>query len=332
MSDFSPLVRHRYCDPAMWQSPWLADLPEEYFERFGDHLAEVYLPSTIGPNSSLGGWWQREFTIQLFVRMQQSHHILLPWVKEVIDLRDSAVLEIGCGTGSSTAPFALAARSVVACDISADSLKACRLRCEILGATNVEFVQCDPDWLNRDMIDWPVALEQVDVVLCYALLEHLTIPERLSFLRALWAGIRTGTKVIFFETPNRLAPKDWHSSDLLFAQILPDELTVEYYLRSPREVVRRNQGSLAKELDRAHREKNYRWGRGVSFHEFELAIGLGNLRIINDGYSDKVLPHRSTWAAPDFEAALADLLSSAELGVHRGFARPSLDLIIEKFR
>ena len=39
------------------------------------------------------------------------------------------------------------------------------------------------------------------------------------------------------------------------------------------------------------RRRFYRLGRGVSYHEFDLAIGLSECEVINDGYS-RLLTHR----------------------------------------
>jgi ubiquinone/menaquinone biosynthesis C-methylase UbiE len=243
------------------------------------------------------------------------------------------VLEIGCGSGSSTVPIALNSGSVTAVDISSMSLDAAKFRADLLGVSNVQWALAEPSWLSKGSISWPVTLAEVNVVICYAVLEHLAIQERMHFLRSMWRDIAPGTKVVFFETPNRFAPSDWHSSDLSFAQVLPDELLVEYYSRSPRPQVRKDHALPATDnLEQVQRERLYRWGRVVSFHEFELAIGLDQFRIINDGYSSLIRAHRDQGfgAIIDFEEALISAFLANNPRVPASFARPSLDLIIEK--
>ena len=67
--------------------------------------------------------------------------MLVPWVQRVRPLEAASVLEIGCGTGSSTAAFATMASRHTCIEILESSIEAARRRCELLGIDNVDFVQ-----------------------------------------------------------------------------------------------------------------------------------------------------------------------------------------------
>jgi 2-polyprenyl-3-methyl-5-hydroxy-6-metoxy-1,4-benzoquinol methylase len=226
------MKRHKYSSEESWQSEWLNTVPENYFEVFGEYLADVHFPAEGFRVDPALDWCRREFDIQLFVRMQQAELVFVPWLLEAIDLEGKRVLEIGCGTGSSTVPIARRAGSVVACDISSDSVKTNRLRADLMGVQNVNYELFSGDWLSEPTVKWPAPPEQFDVVVCYALIEHLLVNERLNFLTDLWARLKPGGVLVVYETPNRLFPLDWHSSGCLFAQVLPDDLTALYYSRS----------------------------------------------------------------------------------------------------
>jgi S-adenosylmethionine-dependent methyltransferase len=70
------------------------------------------------------------------------------------------------------------------------------------------------------------------------------------------------------ETPNRLWYLDSHTSYLPYFGWLPDELALQYSRFSPRDTIRRLPSEPA---ERGLRDLR-RSGRGVSFHEFDLAI------------------------------------------------------------
>jgi hypothetical protein len=115
---------------------------------------------------------------------------------------------------------------------------------------------------------------EVDVFLLYAVLEHLTVSERLDVLRLAREVVKPDGAIVVCETPNRLIYFDHHTARMPFFHLLPDELALEYRRLAPR-------GQLRDELDEADSQGGReaaldaiaRWGRGVSFHEFELAFG-----------------------------------------------------------
>src|SRR3712207_2222896 len=111
----------------------------------------------------------------------------------------------------------------------------------------------------------------------------MSIPERLTSLREVWSVLRPGGILIVYETPNRLAWMDWHSFLLPFFHCLPDDLALRYAHKSPRKGFGVSGSTPNEQLESLHR-----LGRGVSYHEFELALGWDQLTVLNDGFSPRV--------------------------------------------
>jgi 2-polyprenyl-3-methyl-5-hydroxy-6-metoxy-1,4-benzoquinol methylase len=141
-------------------------------------------------------------------RVAYALRYVVPWVERLTGpLAGKQVLEVGCGTGSSTVAFAAAGAMIFATDIHSPSLDAARLRVIEDGvATHVKFAQTDP-LLTQDL---PAA----DIVLCYALLEHMMPAERLACFDRMWTALKTGGCLVVYETPNRFWPFDGHTTKL----------------------------------------------------------------------------------------------------------------------
>lgn len=119
---------------------------------------------------------------------------------------------------------------------------------------------------------------QFDLVVFPASLEHMTLEERLEAIRTTWEMLPTGGLWCLLETPNRLWFFDQHTSRLPFFHWLPDDLALLYAQHSPRLSFRAKFGTPdgAAWLDLA------RAGRGVSFHELEVAVGpLARLEVVS---------------------------------------------------
>jgi S-adenosylmethionine-dependent methyltransferase len=97
----------------------------------------------------------------------------------------------------------------------------------------------------------------------------MTLTERLASLRQAWDLLVPGGSIGAIEAPNRLWFSDGHTSQLPFFNWLPDELAFAYAPHSPRENFRELYGDGAVE----GMEHFLRRGRGVSYHEFVLALG-----------------------------------------------------------
>jgi S-adenosylmethionine-dependent methyltransferase len=312
-------------------SKWAQSFPNGYMESMRDILIREHF-NFPNPNEYLETQaGQNELELQTYGRMQQAHDCLIPWLEQGCQLQSLNVLEIGCGTGSSTVPVALKAKSLLGIDIDPNDVRCAQYRCELFALKNVELKVAESTWLNnRESFDELIADFPPNVIICYAVLEHLLIPERILCLRAMWECLPEGGILVTYETPNRLFWWDWHGSKMPFFEWLPEELASVFYVRSPRADCPRS--LFSENVQDFDDEKNlamYRWGRGVSYHEYDLAIGLAKMEILLDGFSPKA-DHRQQYmpACPGFEEALLHVLEQEK--IPRGFACPSLDLVIKK--
>lgn len=316
--------------PDIWTTAWVESLPERYFRDFARVLREDYFRGQSFLETDAG---RRLIAAQLFVRMAQAQQLFLPWVAGAVDLARSRVLEIGSGTGSCTVSLLMAGAEVHALDIDPAAIAAAEKRREALDAPDrVRFETVSADWLeSASGYAWQDV--RADVIVCYALLEHLTIRERIVLLNGAMRALPVGGHLVLHETPNRLAPLDWHSSHLPFHDVLPDELAQMNLTRCTRTDRPTHFVKTRLDEDPGHLTALYRQGRGASFHEFDLAIGLDNFEVVKDG---RDLPYRRPKAiegAPfaafaKFAEATGDVLEA--MGIHRGFACASLDLVLRK--
>jgi SAM-dependent methyltransferase len=245
---------------------------------------------------------------------------IVPWVGKTVQLGTARVLEIGCGTGSSTAAFAPWVKEVVAFEIEAKSVAMAQERLRLFGIGNA---QCIAAEFHGDS-----DVGTVDVVLLFAVLEHMTWEEMERTVTAAWRALRPGGVLVVCETPNRLAPKDYHTSWLPFFQVLPPEIQRRYYRNSTR-------AGFVSDLDGAAHlsQDDYamhltRWGRGVSYHEFEILFGRAfHDWIVADGYEREILPIAPRFADDDI---LRDTFKKMDVKVSRAFCRWFLYFIARK--
>lgn len=244
---------------------------------------------------------------------------IVPWVQQMFDLSGKEVIEVGCGTGSSTAAFAPHAGVVHSYEIDESSAEIAELRFRLSDLKNVK--------LYREQFTG-TSSASADLVLLAATLEHMTIEERIAILRAGWSALRPGGALVVCETPNRLSLSDPHTSFLPFFQQIPDELKLHYLDHSPR-------AEFIEHMQRVQRDKPdgtmislARWGFGASFHEFECAIGDEvHATVIADGYEPQILAlHPANFE----DAMLAMAFERLGMAKHRAFTRTWLFLILAK--
>ena len=244
---------------------------------------------------------------------------VLPWIRRHVDLADKVVVEIGCGTGSSTAAIAPLARTVHAYEVSADAGRVCAERMRILGIQNVQMEVLAPLEIQRHL-DATFGTSGIDVVMLYAVLEHMSLDERLLALANTWRLLNPGGFLIVGETPNRLVYSDEHTSGLPFFNMLPDDLALLYARKSSR-------AHFVDDLKQGRRTSRLyaleKWGRGVSYHDFEVAIGdLAGLVVGGDDGPDQKSGPEEELLQRWFE------LSGLDLPVC--FTRAYLELILRK--
>jgi protein-L-isoaspartate O-methyltransferase len=228
----------------------------------------------------------------LFKREDRIRAQVVPWVANTIDLASAAVLEVGSGTGSSTAAFASHVRHIHAFEISTRATEASLARLKLFEHHNVSVVNAEFNAYS--------SLPPIDVVLLYAVLEHMTWPEMRATVGAAWDKLRPGGVMVVCETPNRLALYDYHTSWIPFFQQLPPELQREYAERSTREGYRESIRS-SQHLGRDEFDLFMtRWGHGISYHEFELLFSEEFHKwIVADGYEEEILPIAPRYAEDD---------------------------------
>jgi len=251
----------------------------------------------------------------------------IPWVTKVLDLSDKAIVEIGCGTGSSTAAFAHFAEHIYAYEVSESSASAARARIQAMGINNVSIIQSEPDALLETLKSNHHA--GVSVVLLFAVLEHMTVQERLRTLKEAWDLLLPGGILIVAETPNRLTYFDHHTSWLPFFHFLPLDLAVEYYDRSPREMVKLGLKHYRNQLGANTAEDALtRMGTAVSFHEFEIALG-SNLKdlLVADGDAEEM---RSLYPLSIEERLLQQYFIEKNVNQPLAFTNQTFNLIFQK--
>ncbi len=201
-------------------------------------------------------------------RLRRARDHLVPWVDQTFPLAGATVLEFGCGHGPVSCAFATRAERVIGVDVEAEYVADGRRFVAECGAENVELHHHPVG----EIVDAVAARTgEIDVFLLYAVLEHLTLDERLDAARARARGDRRRSGVIVVcEAPNRLFPFDHHTTRLPFFTMLPDDLALRYWRRSERPDFRKAMDEAVH--DGREAEALARWGRGVSYHDFELAF------------------------------------------------------------
>jgi S-adenosylmethionine-dependent methyltransferase len=252
---------------------------------------------------------------------------IVPWVARTKSLRDATVLEIGCGAGASTAAFAQQCKRIVGFDIDANGLEGARRRMEILGLHNVELRLVEPATLLTSLGEAGKASGGADVVLLYAVLEHQTTQERIDTLRLGWELLRDGGVLVVTDTPNRLTYSDYHTAFLPFYHMLPHDLAVLYASKSKRATFPESIAAFARMGQAQAEEHLVRWGRGASYHEFELAIGAIEDKVVGDGFDPEILRSKPITIE---ERLLYTYFRAFNVPVPPGFARQCIDVILKK--
>jgi S-adenosylmethionine-dependent methyltransferase len=228
-------------------------------------LRERYLaarpPGYLGSDAG-----RKDLADHLEGRLEKDRCYIIPWLDSLGGLEGRHVLEIGSGTGASTLAMAEQGARVEAVDIDGPSLEIAELRCRLHGLESQVRVSI------ANAADLPESLARpasYDLVVFYASLEHMTQEERLSAIATTWPLVKPGGHWCIVGTPNRLWHFDYHTSFLPFYFWLPDDLAYAYSSRSPRGGFNDRYRPPA---DEAGRLDFLRRGRGVSYHEFEIAL------------------------------------------------------------
>ncbi len=295
--------------------------------RVPKHIRNNYIKTPpLNPNNQNDIDLTENFTrLNSDTRLMFFRNKLIPWLDNIRCLKNLRILEIGCGTGSSTIAFSEQSLSVTAIDLNEDFLHEAATKCQILGF-QTQFYK-----LNAIDIDRFFPIESFDLIVFMASLEHMTLLEREQSLASAYKLLPKGGLLCITGSPNRLHFLDSHTSLLPFFHWLPDELAMKYSKFSKR-VEYRNHICEIKD-DKEGMEPFYRWGRGISFHEIEIALNpLNELEIISDltsyikrknyAYAFASVFTTNYW----YEKFLSHLYPS----LNKAFFRPYIDIVIEK--
>jgi 2-polyprenyl-3-methyl-5-hydroxy-6-metoxy-1,4-benzoquinol methylase len=195
-------------------------------------------------------------------RLNSDRRTYIPWLNSFLPLSKSSILEVGAGTGSSTVALAEQGTRVTGIDILEEGIAVAKDKCRLFGV--------EANLIVENFLEYtPEGDQQFDSIIFFASLEHMLPEERLQALPRAWEMVRPGGYLIIIEAPNRLWYDDWHTSLLPFFNWLPRELALEYIQFSPRaELV-----DLLTPPSDVNLVELQRWGLGVSFHEFDVALG-----------------------------------------------------------
>ncbi len=292
-----------------------ASLKENYFihENASYKDNEAYLSSDAG---------QKDLRDHLYGRLDGFRITVIPWLNNAKPLSGSRILEIGCGSGSSTVALAEQGAEVTAVDIVEKDLMVAKDRSKVYGL-NVNFICANATEL-KEML----AGQHFDLIIFFACLEHMTHNERMIAMKNTWDMLSPGDLWCVIDTPNRLWYYDSHTAQLPFFSWLPDDLAFLYSKFSPRKIF----CDSYREMDDDLKLHFLRRGRGVSYHEFELTMkGAENLDVVSSlpiFLGSQNLLRKVLWALTNrrFES----FLRQAGPKIHKGFYHGYLDLIIRK--
>lgn len=264
---------------------------------------------------------------QTYQRYERFEGCVLPWVANHFALAGKEVIEVGSGTGISTLSLAQRAERVNCYEISAKVIVAAKERLSYWGIANVVFEQ---KLFGHDCEAFKSG-KKVDAMCLFVVLEHMYYEELKDTLMTAWGMLRDGGVIVIAETPNRLSPMDFHTSWVPFFDSLPLEVKCDYFDRSPRAQFKSNLNLCMhskKSSEKKIKEAFVRWGQGISYHEFEIALGKEiHEKIIADGWQEEILRIAPVLPA---EEALRYTFDKLKLNVSPAFARCWLYFIIRK--
>ncbi|MCL5291940.1 MAG: class I SAM-dependent methyltransferase [Actinobacteria bacterium] len=129
-------------------------------------------------------------------------------------IRDRRVLDFGCGTGATTVALAQYSRHVCAFDVDEESVEVCRRRLREHGLESVAEL-----YFADDLDEVKDSMGSFDLILVNGVLEHIPLTKtglRGKVVRSLFNMLKRPGYLFITETPNRLWPFDFHSTQLLW--------------------------------------------------------------------------------------------------------------------
>jgi 2-polyprenyl-3-methyl-5-hydroxy-6-metoxy-1,4-benzoquinol methylase len=250
---------------------------DEELDQFSDDILRRYLRD-VRPHVNSAEFDDRFARATLF---------LLPYLSQVFTGRKLRALEVGCGQGAKAVALSHAFSEYVGVDIVPGVIREAKNFSDRFRLSNTRFEAVEAANLESFLAAQPA---KFDVIILYAVLEHLTIEEKLNLLSLCWEYLEPDGYVFIGEAPNRMVPTDYHSSKMLYFQIMPLDLWRRYYQRSPNESWK---SALDAATDKAEFEHTaFRRGMHVGHQEFELGLpSIQNLsdHMISDNFAVEML-------------------------------------------
>ena len=258
--------------------------------------------------------YAKDLRAHLIGRLDQDRIKYIPWLNKTVKLNGANILEIGCGTGSSTVALAEQGANVTGIDIDEGALKVAKDRC------NIYNVEATFKFGNASEVYHDLRNQKFDLIIFYACIEHMIYSERIDCLRKYYDLLPNGAFLSIVETPNRLWYFDGHTSFLPFFHWLPDNLAFDYSKFSNR--------INFKEMYHEYSDELFlhflRRGRGFSFHELEIALNIPGEKLqVVDFLRRPFIPF-------SIEIKFQKLLRKIHPKVSKGFFYPNIDIIIKK--
>lgn len=297
-------------------------LPQEFRDRFRAVMLETFYLDNPLIDITNAEVFERDLAAHTEYRYRVFEQWIATWLLPAVPNHASmTALEIGSGTGSSTLAFARQVGKVFSFEIDDKATAAARQRLAFFGLDNVEFHE------GQFNADCTLARsgQRVDLVVLCAVLEHMTETERKDALQTAWAMLNPGGLLVVADTPNRFAVYDDHTSLLPYYSALPPSLQEQYAARSPRADFR---NSIAGTRQEDMAVTLARWGAGISYHDFELALGPNvHDHIILDGYEPALV---AMYPDKIDDALVRIAFEHYEVPAHRAFSRSLLHFVLRK--
>ncbi|MBI5402573.1 MAG: class I SAM-dependent methyltransferase [Ignavibacteriae bacterium] len=165
-------------------------------------------------------YWSSGEELYRFLKDSYVNKILIDYItSRNLYIKGKTVLEFGCRDGSSFISYLTqGAGKIVGMDIDETVIDISRKIYKDLNITNIEY--------RINKIDFPLPAddEEFDIISCNAVFEHINPKLRKSYIIELQKKLKKGGYLIVSDTPNKLWPKDGHTTGLWFINYLPFKL------------------------------------------------------------------------------------------------------------
>jgi ubiquinone/menaquinone biosynthesis C-methylase UbiE len=298
------------------------EIPAAFREEFREVMTRTfYLDNPLIDTSNVEVF-ERDLAAHTEYRFRVFERWIATWLQTIApDMSHMTALEVGSGTGSSTLAFARKVGRLVSFEIDGKATAAAKARLGSFGFNNVEF----HDGQFNSGSTFALSGEMVDLVILCAVLEHMTDQERQDTLKTAWAALKSGGLLVVADTPNRFAIFDDHTSLLPYYSALPTRIQQDYSRYSPRADFKNSIGSTSQA---AMPEVLARWGAGISYHDFELALGRSiHDYIVLDGYEPALL---AMYPDKIDDGLMRIAFSHYDIPAHPAFTRSLLHFVLRK--